>query len=254
MQTARKIFFLRMATSAPTADTAAAIQQLTRLLQSSQAALGCGPDCQKQTETDKLRAQLDAARLNVETAPARLQGAEKRFVTYARGERAYDRLRERQLTERARELGSAIREVFDGQFAATKQAVDLAAVAEAEGAEIDAQSGMAAAQRRRLRAAHRRDRTHVSTNDRKVWYEAAELDRLRLWHTLWWRTYWLLYVLYALALLLTARGHAMSVFRRIGAIAGFAALPFVLCPVARRVWLSTLYVWNRLPHTVYANL
>jgi hypothetical protein len=66
------------------------INQFNNLIQNSQNALLCGPDCQKKKYSENLEQIYLDAKNNVLTAPSQLNTAAKNYYTYTKGEAGYD--------------------------------------------------------------------------------------------------------------------------------------------------------------------
>ena len=87
-------------------------QKFNSLLSQLQDVLMCGPECQKSKEAVRLKEQLDEARVNVRSAPSKVQSALKNFVVFTKGESTYNDLQETRFRKKAENIANNYEDKF----------------------------------------------------------------------------------------------------------------------------------------------
>lgn len=73
----------------------------------------CGSDCQKMKKEETLKQKYLDAQNNLVTAPEQLENAKKNYYVYTQGEAGYNDMIEKELTERAENIGNILEEEFN---------------------------------------------------------------------------------------------------------------------------------------------
>ena len=95
-------------------------------------------------------------------------------------------------------------------------------------------------------------RGDIITNDRKTFYETAELDKLLLWHRFFWYVYYILCVMLVLALILSPSD--LSIAKKIVIAILVIAYPYYIDYVFRWFYGTWKNIENNLPKNVYNDL
>lgn len=146
--------------------------------------LSCDADCQREKKEKKLKEKYLEAKTNLLTAPIQLETTYKNFLTYSKGDNAYDEYRENELQQKAELVVKTFKSNFSDGI---KQATD----------SYDTYSGLLlnfehvvelytklVKENSELELEIKNTSSDVLTNDRKTYYEDQSIDSLNFYHTI----------------------------------------------------------------------
>jgi len=230
--------------------TEANAEKMNSLLNQLQDVLMCGPECQKSKEAVRLKEQLDEARVNVQSAPSKVQGALKNFVVFTQGESAYNNLQETQFRKKAQSIADKYEAKFQehekiinfslnriaGILINFKNIVDLYLTYKRENAEL----------------MHELKKTtnDVLTNERKTYYQDQQVEALNFYYYYFILTIYIICVICfgAFSLIFSSPS---SVTMRIAVFICLILLPFVGTWVLGFIIYVVYEFYNLLPKNVY---
>lgn len=226
--------------------------KINDLLEKSAQAIACGPSCQKQKVADTLKQKYEDAKVNVKNAPALLDQAEKQYYLYTEGSAAYGQMKESSLIDEANAIAVETTELFNNLVNAatnlnstyntslvnSQHTIELLNNYEQENSNLKKKLG--------------NKYSDVLTNDRKTYYEQNGISTLKDWYDLWWYIYYILVVVFILAIFLSH-----STMTRITMLIVCILLifyPYYIHPIVLKIWSTIKDVNALLPKNVYKNL
>jgi hypothetical protein len=75
--------------------------------------LSCGPECEFEKESERLKDEYLKAQSNLASAPSEVRTTQKKYVTFTEGEDAYNKLKESQLEEQADKIATSFQRMMD---------------------------------------------------------------------------------------------------------------------------------------------
>lgn len=223
-------------------------QQINDLLQES-STLICGPSCQREKITKELEQKYLDAQTNLKTAPDQLERSKKNYYVYTRGETFYNEMQEQELIKKAKQIGETLTTLFNDELRNSQtmnsylntatinsqNSVDLLESYLKENEELIGQLS--------------KSQSDIVTNDRKTFYETEAIDNLNLWYILFWRSYYFLYVILMITLVMTKNYKFLAIFSVL-----LLFYPYYISLVTKWIYNQWMKFINKLPSNVYNNL
>jgi Fe2+ transport system protein B len=224
-------------------------QQINALLEQSYQSLTCGPSCQKLKKRDELKQKYLDAKTTLQTAPHDLEESQKNYYVYAKGEAAYDRLKEKEWKEQAKQMAEQLSHLFQKELTNAETMNSYLKIAVTNSQNSTDLLQQYSSQNKEIIMALRESQTDIITNDRKTYYETEAIDLLSQWYMVFWFGFYImLFIVIMTFAMRETLGKAVAV-----------AVVFVMYPYyIHWVWHYIHSFWmrliNRLPANVYHNL
>jgi len=228
------------------------MNQFNSLLQQSQKAMLCGPDCQKAEAAQTLQQKYLDAQVNLQTAPIQLQQAAKKYITYTQGQAGYDDYINSELQTKADAIIETLKKSFTDSINSAKilsntystQIINSQYASQMyekyleENAELDTKL---------------KDNSYdIFTNDRKTYYEDQGIDDLKWWYVVFFRFYVIMILAYIILFFISTSN--FSIFSRIFILLGLIIYPFI----APRIFTFFVGLYYRfvsiLPKNAYLHI
>jgi hypothetical protein len=174
--------------------------KINDLLNKSAEALLCGPDCQKMKITDELKQKYLDAETNIQIAPIKLEQTKKNYYVYKEGRPFYDNMLEEELKKKAEKISELLGESFNEEVSSANtmnQYLNTALINSEYTSELFKKY---TSDNQELKLQLRNSRGDILTNDRKTYYETEALTQLKLWYRFWWYIYYILILVFTIAL------------------------------------------------------
>jgi len=228
------------------------MNQFNSLLQQSQKAMLCGPDCQKAEATQTLQQKYLDAQTNLQTAPIQLQEAAKKYYMYTKGQAGYDAYLNQDLETKADAIVATMQKSFTDSLNSAKTLTSTYSAQLINSQYADQLYKKYLAENSKLEAELNNNSHDIFTNDRKTYYEDQGIDNLKWWYTLFFRIYFLLVIAYVVVFFLSSS--AFSIMTRIFILVCLVAYPFV----APYIFIFLLHLYYRvaamLPKNAYLRI
>jgi hypothetical protein len=226
--------------------------KINQMLAQSADALMCGPDCQKNRQSEKLHQVYLDAQTNVVSAPAQLKQAEKNYYTFADGDAGYNSVLDKQLNQKADDMGSTMQQEFInnvGNVTSLNDTYDSLAtnydhVLELYNDYISENESL----NNKIQARG----IDIVTTDRKTYYETQNYDILLSWYNIFRWIYFMLVIIYIIAMFLVPS--SFSLFYQV-----MKLIPIIIYPLALSYTIPKLYsiiewLWMLYPKNIYKTL
>jgi hypothetical protein len=228
------------------------MNQFNSLLQKSQKAMLCGPDCQKAEATRTLEQNYLAAQVNVQTAPAQLQEAAKNFFSYTQGPAGYRSHLNKDLQSKADDIVEKLKNTFGENMSSAKTLTGTYTTQLINSQYAKEIYDKYLEENKKYKIRLQDDSYDIFTNDRKTYYEDQGIDSLKWWYTLFFRLYAILIFAYILFLFISQSNY--SIFIRIFILLGLILYPFA----APRIFNYLVQIYYRiisvLPKNTYLDI
>jgi hypothetical protein len=226
--------------------------QINDLLNKSAEALLCGPDCQKMKITDELKQKYLDAETNIQTAPIKLEQTKKNYYVYKEGRPFYDNMLEDELKQKAEKISELLGESFNEEVSSANtmnQYLNTALINSEYTSELFKKY---TSDNQELKLQLRNSRGDILTNDRKTYYETEALTQLKLWYRFWWYIYYILILVFTIALFVSPS--QLTMVKKAVIFVLLIFYPYYVDYIVR--WVQGLYmsIYNRLPKNVYNDL
>jgi hypothetical protein len=226
--------------------------QLNKLLAQSAEALTCGPSCQKQKTTDRLKSAYQVAQTNVMTAPVELGQAEKAYITYVDGTAGYNSIMSNTITNQANTVCTNIQNEFNKQIEIATNLITTYNSLYTNYAYVKELYHDYVNENSETREHIGRLNSDVVTADRKTYYESQNYESLTKWYYIFRWIYIILLIAFFIGLFLAesdkSRMYKWTIF-----------ILLVLYPVViNYIIVYLLKTWSQLytllPKNVYKSL
>jgi hypothetical protein len=226
--------------------------KINDLLNKSAEALLCGPDCQKMKITDELKQKYLDAETNIQTAPIKLEQTKKNYYVYKEGRPFYDNMLEEELKQKAEKISELLGETFNEEFSSAltmNQYLNTALINSEYTSELFKKY---TSDNQELKLQLRNSRGDILTNDRKTYYETDALNQLQLWYRFWWYIYYMLVIVFTIAIFVSPS--QLTMIKKAVIFVLLIFYPYYIDYIVR--WVQGLYmsIYNRLPKNVYNDL
>jgi len=226
--------------------------KINDLLNKSAEALLCGPDCQKMKITDELKQKYLDAETNIQTAPIKLEQTKKNYYVYKEGRPFYDNMLEDELKQKAEKISELLGESFNEEVSSANtmnQYLNTALINSEYTSELFKKY---TSDNQELKLQLRNSRGDILTNDRKTYYETDALNQLQLWYRFWWYIYYMLVIVFTIAIFVSPS--QLTMIKKAVIFVLLIFYPYYIDYIVR--WVQGLYmsIYNRLPKNVYNDL
>lgn len=226
--------------------------QINDLLNKSAEALLCGPDCQKTKITDELKQKYLDAETNVKIAPTKLEQTKKNYYVYKEGRPFYDNMLEDELKQKAEKISELLGESFNEEVSSAltmNQYLNTALINSQYTSELFKKYS---SENQELKLQLRNSRGDILTNDRKTYYETDALNQLQLWYRFWWYIYYILILVFTIALVVSPS--QLTMIKKVVIFVLLLFYPYYIDYIVR--WVQGIYknIYNSLPKNVYNDL
>jgi hypothetical protein len=224
-------------------------QQINELLEQSYQALTCGPSCQKKKKRQELKQKYLDAKTMLQTAPHEYEESQKNYYVYAKGEAAYDKMKEKEWQQQSKEMSQQLTHLFQEELtnAVTMNSYLNTAITNSQ--YTTDLLHQYATQNKEIIMELRESQTDIITNDRKTYYETEAIDILSQWYMVFWFGFYI-----TLLIVIVTFAFRGSMVKSIVIAVIFVMYPYYIHWVWHYIYTFWMQLINRLPTNVYHNL
>jgi len=224
--------------------------QFNSFLQKATNSIMCNSECQKQRQAVNLKQKYINAKTNLMTAPSQVQIAQKNFVTFAKGEPAYNELLEQQLGQKADLISEKFQENFNKDVKETNTQIDTYSGILVHFKNIVDLFLTYKKENIKLAKQLKEETNDVLTNERKTYYQDQQIDTLKYYYFYFLLTIYVIVVLCYVFFSLVYPSNT-SILKRFGILIGLIILPFISSFILGSIIFIAYKVYNLLPKNVY---
>lgn len=226
--------------------------KINELLEMSAEAIMCGPDCQKSKISEELKQKYLDAQTNLQTAPINLENTKKNYYVYTEGRPYYDNMLEEELKQKAEKISLLLSENFNNEVddSETMNTYLNTALINSKYTKQLLEEYLDKNHNLKLQLKERHG--DILTNDRKTFYETDAYDRLILWYRFFWYIYYIVVLMFMLALVFSLSKLSMISKMILSTI--FIFYPYYINYITK--WVYSQYKWliSKIPKNVYNDL
>lgn len=158
--------------------------QINKLLELASDYIQCDEECQKNKKKQDLYEKYIDSQTNLKMAPARLERNRKNYYIYTQGQEYYNDIIKGESKETIDRITNELKDYFDEQINVAKRMADLLNVTYSS-SEI-ALSSLSEYEKFKLKLLDdiEKNKTEMSVNDRTVYYEEQNIEKLKLYNKL----------------------------------------------------------------------
>ena len=229
------------------------LDKFNSMIDQATQAISCGPDCQNQQTSEKLKQTYLNAETNLATAPNNVYVSRKNYIVYDEGQPAYDELINTELSQQAQSLSSYYQTSFNSEC----QNINF---------NIETYSGLLINLKNvfDLYFKYKKDNTKmfkqlkdeandILTNDRKTYYQDQGIDNLKFYYHYF---FLLIYIIVVLCYLVYNFMYTsqLSILVRGIIFVLMILLPFFSTWILEKIVAFIYGVYNWLPKNMHKQL
>jgi hypothetical protein len=226
--------------------------KINQLLEQATSSLLCGPTCQKTKKTEELRQKYIDAETNLQTAPVQLEQSRKNYYVFSHGSSYYDNMLEKELNEKAEQITSMLTDNFRDELTSAttmNQYLNSALISTSYSENL---LDELLKKNEELRLKLRNNHGDILTNNRKTYYQEEAIERLKLWHKIWWYIYYTLVAVFGLCWIIIPTNIAF--FTRFFITILLVFYPYYIDFILRTIYGFFYQIYRNLPKNVYNSL
>lgn len=228
------------------------INKFNDFINNANSALSCDADCQDKKKRNELKKKYLEAKTNLLTAPVQVETSYKNYLTYTKGDDAYNEYHEKELQEKAKIIVSTFKTNFSDGIEQAKESYDTYSGLLLNFSHVVELYEKLVKENKKLALAVKNKSSDVLTNDRKTYYEDQSIDNLNFYHTI-------IMVVYIIFLI----GFAVSIFvfpsasskkSLLGILVFFIIYPFICVRIFKFFYYIKDTIMGIFPKDVYSNI
>ena len=228
------------------------VNKFNEFLDNANNVLSCDSKCQERKKKIELKKKYLEARTNLLTAPIQVETSYKNYLTYSKGDTAYNEYRENELQQKAETIVATFKTNFSDGIAKAKESYDTYGGLLLNFSHVVELYKKLVKENRMLELALKNKTSDVLTNDRKTYYEDQSIDSLRFYHTI-------ILIIYLIFLI----GFAVSIFvfpsasskgSLIATLVFFIIYPFICVRIFKFLYYIKDTIMGVLPKDVYSDI
>jgi len=228
------------------------VNKFNQFLDNANQVLSCDSKCQEQKKKNELKKKYLEAKTNLLTAPNQVETSYKNYLTFSKGDSAYNEYRENELQNKAEIIVTTFKTNFSDGIQKAKESYDTYSGLLLNFAHIVELYTKLVKENAMLTLALKDKSSDVLTNDRKTYYEDQSIDNLRFYHTI-------ILIIYLIFLI----GFAVSIFvfpsassrkSLLAILVFFIIYPFICVRIFKFIYHIRDIIMGILPADVYKDI
>ena len=228
------------------------VNKLNEFLDSANNVLSCDSKCQEQKKKIELKKKYLEAKTNLLSAPNQVETSYKNYLTYTKGDTAYNEYRENELQQKAETIVTTFKTNFSDGIKKIKESYDTYSGLLLNFSHVAELYKKLVKENHILELALKNRTSDVLTNDRKTYYEDQSIDSLRFYHTI-------ILIIYLIFLI----GFAVSIFvfpsassrgSLIAILVFFIIYPFICVRIFQFLYHIKDIIMGVFPKNVYSDI
>ena len=210
------------------------VNNLNTFLDNANNVLSCDADCQEKKKKTELKKKYLEAKTNLLTAPVQLETSYKNYLTYTKGDDAYNEYQEKQLHEKAKTIVTTFKTNFSDGIENAKDNYDTYSGLLLNYAHVVELYEKLIKENKKLALAVKNRTSDVITNDRKTYYEDQSIDNLSYYHNIIMLIYIIFLIGFTASIFLFPS--ASSKGSLLGILVFFIIYPFICVKIFKFYW------------------
>ena len=228
------------------------VNKLNEFLDSANNVLSCDSKCQERKKKNELKKKYLEAKSNLLTAPNQVETSYKNYLTYTKGDTAYNEYRENELQQKAETVVTTFKTNFSDGIKNAKESYDTYSGLLLNFAHVVELYKKLVQENNVLSLALKNKSSDVLTNDRKTYYEDQSIDNLRFYHIIILIIYLIFLIGFAVSIFLVPS--ASSKGSLIAILVFFIIYPFICVRIFQFLYHIKDIIMGVLPKDVYKDI
>ena len=228
------------------------INDFNKFLNLAAESIICGPDCQREKTAETLRQKVINAKTNQVMAPYNIETSIKNYITYTRGEAAYDEYNEAKLTRQANEISASIQNSFKENADITREMAQQYFVLFNNFENVLELYSNYFKKNKELEKEIKKMDSDILTNNRKTYYEDQQIDVLNSYYYFFIIIYIIIWILFFIFIFIFPS--KLTRFKLFGIAFLLLIYPFIATPIFLLIYRIYYSITRVLPKNVYKNI
>ena len=228
------------------------VNKFNEFLDNANNVLACDSNCQEEKKKNELKQKYLEAKTNLLTAPNQVETSYKNYLTYSKGDSAYNEYRENELQQKAETVILTFKSNFKDEIEKAKESYDTYTGLLLNFTNIVDLYKKLVKENSVLTLAVKNMSSDLLTNDRKTFYEDQIIDNLAFYHTI-------ILIIYIIFLI----GFAVSIFvfpsasskgSLFAILLFFIIYPFICIKIFKFLYHIKDIIMSVFPKDVYSDI
>lgn len=228
------------------------LDKFNSLIEQASQAISCGKDCQEEKRLNELREKYHQAKFNKINANQNERMAAKEFITYAKGEEAYDEYITNILTKKANQIAQNINNFFIININELEQKINNYDNLNANYQNIAELHKKYRSENNELFDDLKYTSSDIITNNRKTYYEDQSIQTLNNIYSILMFFYIIGVIVFGLSLFLYPTGKPIG--QNLVILVLLIIYPFVSLFIFKKLYELYNFIVSLLPKNVYKTL
>jgi hypothetical protein len=228
------------------------INKFNDFLNKANEALSCDASCQENKKSNELKRKYLESKTNLLTAPEQVEVSFKNYLTYTKGDNAYNEYHDKQLEMKANTAVTKFRDNFHEAIKKTAELYDTYSGLLLNFNHVSDLYIKLVQENTKLELEVKNKFSDVLTNDRKSYYEDQNIDNLRFYHKVFMGLYIIILIVFVISIFMFPSSLSKGILFAILII--FIIYPFV----CNKIFLFLFNIYNSflgvLPKNVYKDI
>jgi hypothetical protein len=214
--------------------------------------LSCDSKCQEQKKKNELKKKYLEAKTNLITAPVQVETSYKNYLTYSKGDSAYNEYRDDELQQKAEIVVTTFKTNFNDGIEKAKSSYDTYSGLLLNFSHIVELYTKLVKENAVLTLEVKNKTSDVLTNDRKTYYEDQSIDNLVFYHTIIMIVYVICLIVFAVSIFVFPSTSTKGTLFAILFI--FIMYPFICVRLFKFFYYIRDIIMGVLPKDVYSDI
>lgn len=228
------------------------VNKFNDFLDNANKVLSCDSACQEQKKKNLLKKKYLEAKTNLITAPNQVETSYKNYLTYSKGDSAYNEYQEKQLQEKAEIVITTFKSNFNDGIESAKASYDTYSGLLLNFAHIVELYTKLVKENKLLTLEVKNKTSDVLTNDRKTYYEDQSIDNLVFYHKILMFFYIIFVIVFAVSIFVFPSTSTKGTL--IAILVFFLIYPFICVRIFKFLYHIKDTIMGVLPKDVYKDI
>lgn len=228
------------------------VNKFNDFLDNANKVLSCDSACQEQKKKNLLKKKYLEAKTNLITAPNQVETSYKNYLTYSKGDSAYNEYQEKQLQEKAEIVITTFKSNFNDGIESAKASYDTYSGLLLNFSHIVELYTKLVKENKLLTLEVKNKTSDVLTNDRKTYYEDQSIDNLGFYHKILMFFYIIFVIVFAVSIFVFPSTSTKGTL--IAILVFFLIYPFICVRIFKFLYHIKDTIMGVLPKDVYKDI
>jgi hypothetical protein len=228
------------------------VNKFNDFLDNANQILSCDSKCQEQKKKNDLKKKYLEAKTNLLTAPVQVETSYKNYLTYTKGDSAYNEYRDDELQQKAEMVITTFQTNFNDGIQKAKDSYDTYSGLLLNFAHIVELYTKLVKENAFLTLEVKNKTSDVLTNYRKTYYEDQSIDNLVFYHKIILFIYIIFVIVFAVSIFVFPSTSTRGTL--LGTLAFFIIYPFICVRIFKFLYYIKDTIMGVLPKDVYTDI